>query len=122
MSSRSTSILQQNTYIGIFGPDMAPKNQPDSWKAVGQRIDLIRRAMGWENQFIAKMIGCSPQQWRNYKMGANEFPSDYAVKLCLVTGVTMDYIYRNEMRLLPDLILEQIAADAEAPAKPARRA
>lgn len=103
----------QIAYSGNVPPAMAPKERPESVKSVGQRLELLRRAMGWENQFIAHQIGISPQKWRNYKMGDNVFPPLYAIRLCTVTGATLDFIYRNERGALPNNLVEKLA-EAEA--------
>lgn len=101
--------------------EMAAKERPETLKSVGQRLELLRQAMGWENQFIAQQIGISPQLWRNYKMGDNVFPPLYAIRLCTVTGATTDFIYRNERGMLPDALLKKLA-EVEHPTKSVKRA
>lgn len=121
MSSVTNDILMQRADSGQFRSAMA-KPRLEDVETVGQRIDRIRRAMGWENQFIASQIGVSPQQWRNYKMGDNVIPPVYAVKLCLVTGATMDFIYRNISRGISTDLAEKLADLADGERKAPRTA
>jgi transcriptional regulator with XRE-family HTH domain len=121
MSSALNDILMQAADSGKFPPAMA-KPRLEETETVGDRIDRIRRAMGWENQFIAKQIGISPQQWRNYKMGANVIPPVYAVKLCLATGATTDFIYRNISGGISTDLAEKLAELERAERKPVKTA
>lgn len=111
----------QGDDIATFPPAMG-KPRLEETETVGERIDRIRRAMGWENQFMAAQIGISPQQWRNYKMDANVIPPVYAVKMCLVTGATTDFIYRNISRGISTDLAEKLAALTLAEQRPAKRA
>lgn len=107
---------------GIFPPPMAPKERPESLKSVGERLELLRQAMGLENQVLAQMIGISPQQWRNYKVGDNVFPPAAAIQLCIVSGATTDFIYRGERGGLPGHLLEKLAKVEHPSGKAVKRA
>lgn len=74
---------------------MARYSDPESKEAVGERLELLRLAMDVQNQALAGMIGVSPAQWRNYKVGDNMIPVDSANRLCMVTGADLDFIYRG---------------------------
>lgn len=101
----------------------APKSYPqDSQEAVGERLELIRLAMGYTNEYLADLIGIQPQKWNNYKAGRNMIPPQTAGKLCSVTGATTDFIYRNVRSDISPALTEKLQK-VETPAKaPAKRA
>lgn len=121
MSSVPTPSLIQTGCIGTIVPDMAGKTRPELIKTIGERLELLRKAMGWENQFIAQQIGISPQKWRNYKKGANVLPPDVALRLCLVTGCNADFLYRAERGALPETLIKRLQ-EVEHPKRGAKRA
>jgi transcriptional regulator with XRE-family HTH domain len=94
---------------------MPKKKHPESLKSVGARLELLRLAMGLENQALAGLIGVSPQQWRNYKVGDNVLPPAAAIRLCTVTGATTDFIYRGDRGGLPGYLLEKLAKIEASP-------
>lgn len=96
---------------------------PYSDEAVGNRLELIRLAMGWENKFLAQQIGISAQLWGNYKAGTNKFPTAVARRLQKITGAEYNYIYSGERAYLPAHFLEKlIKAEATPEPAPKRRA
>jgi transcriptional regulator with XRE-family HTH domain len=81
---------------------------PESWEAVGERLERIRLALdelrggGMNKSQIAKELGISSSQWTNYINGDNLIPQHVANRLCKLAGVTTDYIYRDTLRAVVD--------------------
>lgn len=75
---------------------------PESWEAVGERLERIREALGKGKSEIAGELGISPSQWTNYITAENLIPTHVAIRLCKLAGVTTDYIYRDTLRSVVD--------------------
>jgi transcriptional regulator with XRE-family HTH domain len=123
-SSPSKSELKQNVCNGILRRKMAYSDNPLSAISVGNRLELLRAAMGLQDKTLAAMIHASPQKWGNWKAGRNVIPHDYAARLCAVTGATTDFIYRDVRLNMAEGLAEKIAkVEAEiAPRKSSRQA
>lgn len=73
-----------------------------SAKAIGRRLRLIRLAKGYAGQRpLAERLGVSVSRYNNWEIGLVPVPVDYAAKLCAITGVTMDFLYRGVISGLP---------------------
>lgn len=82
-------------------------------KSVGVRLSLLREAYGFKKQnAFAPLVGASPGAYNHWETGKQIIPVEYAVKVCILTGATLDYIYlgktsglplglANELRILP---------------------
>jgi len=58
---------------------------------------------------LCRLAGISPQAWNNAETGDNLLTVANAEKLCRVTGITMDWIYRGQIAsALPAVLLEEI--------------
>lgn len=80
-------------------------DDPESWEAVAERLERIREALPMGKSEIAQAIGVSPSQWSNYITKGpkqNLIPLHAAIRLCMVAGVTTDYIYRGTFRSVID--------------------
>lgn len=77
---------------------------------IGRRLKLLREALKMSQTALCRLAGItSPQAWNNAETGDNLLTVSNAVKLCRVTGVTMDWIYRGQIQsALPAVILEEI--------------
>lgn len=109
-------------YLGTMPP---PPGLPEFDKQrVGARITAIRLAKGLAQNTLADMIGSglTPQKLNNYERGRDMIPVATANRLCVVTGVNFDYLYRGLMGHLPPDLAEKIAKAETQPAKVARRA
>lgn len=93
---------------------------PESWEAVGERLERIREALGKGKKELAEEIGLSASQWTNYINGDNLIPMHAAIRLCKLAGVTTDYIYRDTLRSVVDP--EMATKLAAPPRRRARRA
>jgi plasmid maintenance system antidote protein VapI len=123
-SSPSNSELNQKACSGTLRREMAYSDNPLSAISVGNRLELLRAAMGLQDKTLAGMIHASPQKWGNWKAGRNVIPHDFAARLCAVTGATTDFIYRDVRLNMAEGLAERIAkVEADmAPKKPVRRA
>ncbi len=69
---------------------------------IGRRLRLIRLAKGFDTQPpIAKLLNVSLKRYNNWEKGIAPIPTAFAARLCSLTGVTMDYIYRDNMSGVP---------------------
>lgn len=79
-------------------------------KRVGHRITMIRRAKDWSQKQLADLIGMgvSPQKLNNYEKGRDMIPVPIANKVCILTGVDLDFIYRGLMGDIPSKLARDI--------------
>jgi transcriptional regulator with XRE-family HTH domain len=76
---------------------------------IGKRLRLVRQALNMSQTALCRLADISPQAWNNAETGDNFLTVPNAVKLCRVTGVTMDWIYRGQITsALPAVMLEEI--------------
>ena len=76
---------------------------------IGQRLKLVREALKMSQTALCRLAGISPQAWNNAETGDNLLTVLNAEKLCRVTGITMDWIYRGQIRSeVPRILLEEI--------------
>lgn len=76
---------------------------------IGKRLRLVREALKMKQTALCRLTGISDQVWNNAETGDNLLTIPNAVKLCRVTGVTMDWIYRGQVTSLPSSLLTAIA-------------
>jgi transcriptional regulator with XRE-family HTH domain len=111
---------------------MAKRPNParvDSNAAIGERLRLIRiaygRVQGHSKEMsqldIATLVGMTKQSWNNAETGDNRIGLDAAMRLCVRTGVTLDYVYRGDQRNVAHSIAVAIA-EIEKPKSSARSA
>lgn len=73
-----------------------------SWKSVGERLSLLRVAKGFKYQkAFADLLDANPGQYNHWERGRQVIPVEYAVKVCILTGATLDYIYLGKTSGLP---------------------
>jgi transcriptional regulator with XRE-family HTH domain len=71
-------------------------------KAVGRRVEKLRVASGVESQRVmAELLGVDTNRYNNWANGVAAFPVPFAVKLCAITGATLDYVFRGDESGLP---------------------
>ena len=76
---------------------------------IGRRLKLVREALKMSQTALCRLASISPQAWNNAETGDNFLTVPNAVKLCRVTGITMDWIYRGQITsALPAVMLEEI--------------
>ena len=80
----------------------------ESAEAVATRLKLTREALGYKPSTMARLMGVSQQAWTNWEHGRMiSLPA--ALKLCSVTRVHLDWIYRGIREGLPRDLSERIA-------------
>ena len=85
------------------------------WKAVGDRIKAVREAKNVPSQAaMARLVGATTTQFNNWEIGRGQLPVDFAIKICLITGATLDYIYRGDLSSLPANLMT-LVAEPETP-------
>lgn len=73
--------------------------------SIGERLELVRAAMGKNQKAFANAAGVACSTYSQYKTGTSSPALEEAHKLCDHWGITLDWIYRGDMRgLSPDLI------------------
>jgi transcriptional regulator with XRE-family HTH domain len=86
----------------------SPDVEPTSVADVADRLRLTRLAMGWSQAELCRRSGISPQIWNNAETGDNRISVDEAIKLCRITGVSLDWIYRGIRVLLPAVVSDAL--------------
>lgn len=73
-----------------------------SLQAVGQRLEKLRGALGFDAQSgMAKFIGVPTNTYNNWVNSVSLIRPQDAIVLCAKTGVTLDWIYRGDPSGLP---------------------
>jgi len=80
----------------------------ESPEAVANRLKLTREALGYKPSTIARLMGVSQQAWTNWERG-RMITLPAALKLCAVTRVHLDWIYRGIRAGLPRDLSERMA-------------
>src|SRR5580765_960232 len=88
---------------------MADALDASSAVEIGKRLRLVREALKMSQTALCRLAGITPQAWNNAETGDNLLTVPNAAKLCRMTGITMDYIYRGQVRSeVPRILLEEI--------------
>lgn len=91
-----------------------PTIYPEEPQAIAKRLRALRGALGLTQASMSRMLGSatSGQLWANYEAtepGAwKRIGLNSALELCRRTGVTLEWIYRGDVRLLPPDLAEKI--------------
>lgn len=98
--------------LGISGtmPGEMPGDIHDN-EAIGARLELIRRMLKISQEAMADRLEpllsgeqMTGQKWNNYAKGRDRIPVSIATAVCILSGVDLDFIYRNEWgHLSPDV-------------------
>jgi transcriptional regulator with XRE-family HTH domain len=71
-------------------------------KRVAARVRLLRKAKGVLMQKqMATLIGAEEKQYNHWENGRQIIPVQFALKICGLTGATLDYIYQGNTSALP---------------------
>lgn len=101
---------------------MADARDASSAVEIGKRLRLVREALKMSQTALCRLVDINPQAWNNAETGDNLLTVPNAVKLCRVTGVTMDWIYRGQIRSeMPRILLEEIQKHQLQSHRPTRR-
>ena len=95
--------------IGVMGgPRGRPPERP--YKAIGKRLVAVRHALGISSQAeLCRTLGVLKSQWNQYETGERRITIDVALKLKMLYGITIDYIYTGDPSGLPARLHQQIA-------------
>ena len=102
MSTIESAQLPIKDGFAIVRAEMADTDT----KEIGKRLATIRRALKLSQKVMAFRIGETqeggPQKWNNWERGRDKIPVPAAIKVCIVSGADLDYIYRGLMGGLTD--------------------
>jgi transcriptional regulator with XRE-family HTH domain len=70
-------------------------------KAIAERLKLTREAVGLNQAAFARLTGIEPQAINNYENGLRGISVAQATKICIATGVSLDWIFRGIAAGLP---------------------
>lgn len=76
--------------------------------ATAARLVLLRSAMNWTQTEMARQIGIQLTTWNNYELAVSPIPWQTALKVCVVTGASLDWIYRDQRGLMPVKLMGDI--------------
>lgn len=62
---------------------------------IAARLKWTRQAKNLTQASWCRLAGIEPQAWNNYETGLRRISLDQAFKVCRITGVTLDWIYRG---------------------------
>jgi len=86
-----------------------------SQKSIAKRLRGIREGLGLGNQAVlAARLGATVNQYNNWETGTAKIPVSYATRLCVLTGVTLDYIFRGEVSALPVRLVTLLPSELDA--------
>ena len=81
---------------------------PQSVDAIGHRLLLLRKALGYSQVAMAQLMGQAISTWAMYETGERRIHIDQALKLCGTVGCSLDWIYRGNFHSLPVDLAEKI--------------
>lgn len=91
-------------------------------KEVANRLEALRVAQGFANQAdMAQAINAEVGTYNHWATGRRLISVSAAIRVCAVTGATLDYIYRGDVSGLP-LRLTTLLSPGETAVKAARSA
>jgi transcriptional regulator with XRE-family HTH domain len=88
---------------------------------VAHRLKTWRESTGQKQLPLARRLGMSHQRWYHYESGRNELDLMVALQLCEQEGLTMDFLYRNDLSTLPERIRSKYVAALAAQQKKPRQ-
>lgn len=85
-------------------------SDPTSIAAIGARLELTRRALGYTQVMMGRLMGATShgQAWQNYEAGQRRISINHALELCRNCSLTLDWIYQGQMVNLPSELRERI--------------
>lgn len=92
-------------------PDsLLPPGVVDAMKneAVGERLRLLRMALGKSPSEMADTLGIERTYWTRYEKGRQGLSDSVAALLCVRFGVTLDWLILGDWSKLPFELAEKI--------------
>lgn len=87
---------------------------PTSVKAIGNRLQATRQALGLSQAEICRLTGIAPNTWNQWERGVGRPELDKAFELCKTLGVTLDWIYRGNPGGLPFDLAQKVLKAPES--------
>jgi transcriptional regulator with XRE-family HTH domain len=121
--ARQDATIGADEHKVVLGAAVIGKEETN--KAIGARLALTRRALGYslQTEFVsafAPILDVSIARWNNYESGRQRITVDVALALCSRWDLTLDWIYAGKWSGLPHglfLAIEEIErARASSPA------
>ena len=83
---------------------------PTSITEIGRRLELTRRALGFTQVAMGRLMGAvsNGQAWQNYEAGTRRISIDHALALCRNCSVTLDWVYQGQLVNLPPALRDRI--------------
>ena len=93
------------------------------WKEIGSRLKALREAKGISSQTsFARLLGAEVNQYGNWERGVGPITVEYAIRVCVFTGATLDYIYRGDLSSLPANLMMLVSGSSAEETTETRRA
>lgn len=90
---------------------------------IAARLKALREALDLSQAEMCRRIGATPPQWNNWERATARIRVDVAIRLAQTFGVTLDWIYTGDARMMPHSLMERISARVSAAGvKPGRKA
>ena len=100
----ATSLVTNN-YVGMASPtrDLIPEDTRRQMRpeAIGQRLTLLREAVGKKPAEMADMLDIERTYWSRFEGGKRKLSDEVAVLLVERFGVTLDFLYLGRWDKLP---------------------
>ena len=79
-------------------------------KAIGQRLEVLRKEMGMTHEQFSEYIQVSPSQARNYQKGRQPVPGDVINRLSNGSDLLKSWLLcQSDIKDLPDIIKQSIS-------------
>lgn len=98
--------------FAFLPPSAAMARRPQSVTdvdAIARRLELTREASKLNQAAWCRLTGISTQAWNNYETGDRRISLDAALRVCVASGATLDWIYRGITSGLPLSLATAIA-------------
>jgi transcriptional regulator with XRE-family HTH domain len=95
-------------YMPTCRPMARETLNPQSVDAIGHRLLVLRKALGYSQVAMAQLMAQAPSTWAMYETGERRIHIDQALKLCGTVGCSLDWIYRGNFSSLPVDLAEKI--------------
>lgn len=108
MSKNDKSIPLPPSIAREFAAEQTPR-------ATGRRVRLVRDYLGWDQKKCARLAHIRQPVFSNYETGKHMLPPAVALAFCndpecqMKTGLTLDYLYRDDTQLLRSKFIEWLS-------------
>lgn len=125
-TSRSVKMSRVHMLSVDSKKNVNSNKEMDSQDAIASRLDLWLRTVKHFKELtasaICELIDCNENTLSQYRNGKRPLDIEVADALCHHYGLTLDWLYRNDPRLIDHELLLQMKAIAEArAAEPKKR-